>query len=136
MSITQMTEQTVWKIQIFGTNKMTILRGDNMYVIGKTNKSFIRIKLRTMLDDMYNIDDEIYHVVYDCRLEAATIVDDYDEAKQILDEIQNRIDEINFSNICFVGQLVDEEDGFNKVDYAKELKIFSLVPTLVDDFRR
>lgn len=107
-----------------------------MYVIGKTNKNFIRIKMRSMLDDMYNIYDEIYHVVYDCRLEEATIVDDYDEAKQILDEIQNRIDEIDFSNICFVGQLIDEEDGFNKVDYANELKIFQLIPTLVNDFGR
>lgn len=107
-----------------------------MYVIGKTNKSFIRIKLRAMLDDMYNIYDEIYHVVYDCDVNEATLINDYDEANKILDEIQNRIDEINFSNINIVGQVIDEREGFNKVDYAKELKIFSLVPILVDDFRR
>lgn len=107
-----------------------------MYVIGKTNRNLIRIKFRSMLDDMYNIYDEIYHVVYDCSLEEATIVNDYDEAKQLLDEIQSRVGEINFSNISIVGQVIDEREGFNKVDYAKELKIFKLVPTLVKDFWR
>lgn len=107
-----------------------------MYVIGKTKHNFIRIQLRSMMDDMYNIYDAIYHVVYDCDVNEATLINDYDKANQILDEIQNRIDEINFSNINIVGQVIDEREGFNKVDYAKELKIFKLVPTLVKDFWR
>lgn len=107
-----------------------------MYVIGKTNKNFIRIKMRSMLDDMYNIYNEICRVVYNCDVENATLINDYDEAKEILDEIRTRIDEINFYNINIVDQVVDEENGFNKVDYAKELKIFQLIPTCVKDFMR
>lgn len=110
-----------------------------MYVIGKTNKSFIRIKLRTMLDDMYDmydVYDEIYKVVYDCDMNHATLIDDYDEANEILDEIHSRIGEIKFYNMSTIGQAIDEEKGFNKVDYAQELKIFQLIPTLVNDFMR
>lgn len=102
------------------------------YVIGKSKCNFIQIKLRSMLDYMYNIYDEIDKVVYDCNLEEATIINDYDEAKEILDEIQSRIAEIDFDNISIIGQIIDNEKEFNKVEYAKKLKIFKLVPTLVE----
>jgi hypothetical protein len=49
-----------------------------------------------------------------------------------LNEIQNRIAEIGFDNISIIGQVIDNEKGFNKVEYAKKLKIFKLVPTSVD----
>ena len=103
------------------------------YVIGITDFDFIQIKSYTMWDGNGKLWDEIHKVSYDCMIEDATIINSYDEAKEIVDEIQNRISEIEFSNISIIGQLLDEEREFNKVDYAKELKIFRLVPMLVED---
>ena len=103
------------------------------YVIGKTDYNFIRINFRTMWDGARKIWDEVDEVFYDCNIEEATAISSYDEAKEILNEIQNRISEIDFSNISIIGQIVDEANEFNKDNYVKKLKIFKLVPTLVKD---
>jgi hypothetical protein len=103
------------------------------YVIGATDYSFIQIKFCTMWDGMGKLWNEIDKVSYDCFFEYATIINGYDEAKEILNEIQNRISEIDFSNVSILGQIIDEEKGFDKFSYAKKLKIFKLVPTLVED---
>lgn len=103
------------------------------YVIGANVCDFIQIKHRTMWDGGRNIWNEINKVSHNCLIEDATIINSHDEAKKIVNEIQNRINEIEFSNISIIGQLIDEEREFNKIDYAKELKIFRLVPTLVED---
>jgi hypothetical protein len=86
-----------------------------------------------MWDGSGKLWNEIDRVSYDCLCEDATIINSYERAKEIVDEIQSRINEIEFSNISIIGQLIDEEREFNKVDYAKELKIFRLVPTLVEE---
>lgn len=103
------------------------------YVIGKTDYNFIQIKFCTMLDSDFKMWDEVEKVFYDCFFEEATIINGYDEAKEILNEIQNRISEIDFSNISILGQIIDEEKEFDKVNYAKKLKIYRLIPTLVED---
>ena len=102
------------------------------YVIGKTDYNFIQIKFSTMWDGMSKLWDEIDRVRYDCSLEEATVINGCNEAKEILSEIQNRISEIDFDNISIIGQIIDNEEKFNKVEYAKKLKIFELVPTLVE----
>lgn len=102
------------------------------YVIGKTDCNFIQIKFNAMWDGMSKLWDEIGRVRYDCSLEEATVINGYNEAKEILSEIQNRISEIDFDNISIIGQIIDNEKKFNKVEYAKKLKIFELVPTLVE----
>lgn len=103
------------------------------YVIGETDFSFIQIKSYTMWDGMGRLWNEIHNVSYDCCIEDATIINSHDEAKEILNDIQNRVSEIDFSNISILGQILDEEKGFDKFSYAKKLKIFRLVPTLVED---
>lgn len=103
------------------------------YVIGETGFSFIQIKFHTMWDGMGRLWNEIHNVSYDCRIEEATIINSHDEAKEILNEIQNRVSEIDFSNISIIGQILDKEKDFDKFSYAKKLKIFRLVPTLVED---
>lgn len=103
------------------------------YVIGVTDYNFVQIKFCTMWDGMGKLWDEIEKVSYDCFFEDATIISGYDEAKEILSEIQNRISEIDFCNISILGQILDEEKEFDKVEYAKKLKIFKLVPTLIED---
>lgn len=103
------------------------------YVIGISICDFIQIRSRTIWDGSGKLWDEIWKVSHDCLFEDATIINSYERAKEIVAEIQNRINEIEFSNISILGELIDEEREFNKVDYANELKIFRLVPTLVED---
>lgn len=103
------------------------------YVIGETDYNFIQIKFCTMLDSDFKMWDEVEKVFYDCFFEEATIINDYDKAKKILNEIQNRISEIDFSNISVIGQILDEGKDFDKFNFANKLKIFRLVPTLVED---
>lgn len=103
------------------------------YVIGKTDYNFIQIKFCTMWDGGGTLWNEIEKVSYDCFIEEASIIKGYDNAKEILSEIQDRISEIDFSNISILGEIIDKEKGFDKDDYAKKLKIFELVPTLVED---
>lgn len=105
-----------------------------LYVIGENNYSFVQIREYTMWDSDGNCRDEIVEIRYNCSMEEATItVGGYEEAKKILREIQDRVSEIDFTNISVIGQLIDEKKAFNKSDYVKKLKIFRLVPTLVDD---
>lgn len=104
------------------------------YVVGTSICDFIQIKyIRTMYDFKGNLWSEIGEVLYDCLIEDATIINSYDEAKEIVDEIQGRINEIEFSNISIIDEILDEGREFDKVDYVKKLKIFRLVPTLVED---
>lgn len=103
------------------------------YVIGKADYNFVEIEFQTLWDGMGKVWTEIHKVLYDCDIEDATIINSYDDAKKILNDIQSRISEIDFSNISIIGQLIDDEHGFSKDDYAKQLKIFRLVPTLVED---
>lgn len=103
------------------------------YVIGETNFSFIQIKSCTMWDGHRNMWNEIHKVSYDCNIEEATIINSHDKARELLSEIQNRVSEIDFSNISIIGEILDEGREFDKADYVKKLKIFRLVPTLVEE---
>lgn len=103
------------------------------YVIGVTDYEFIQIKSELMWDGRKNFWTAVKNVLYDCFFEDATIINDYDKANEVLSEIQNRVSEIDFSNISILGQMIDEENNFDKAEYAKKLKIFELVPTLVED---
>lgn len=105
------------------------------YVIGREGyNSFIRIVYITRIDTrtlkMYT---KIEKVFYNCLLREATIIPSYDEAKRVLNEIQNRISEIDFSNDLIIDQIIDKKKGFDKTAYAEELKIYNLVPTLMKD---
>ena len=104
-----------------------------LYVIGETDYNFIRIEYETMWDGGANLWNEVKRVEYGCFIESATIINGHDRAKEVLEEIQNRISEIRFSDICLVGQIIAERNGFDKVAYAKRLKIFELVPTPIED---
>lgn len=69
---------------------------------------------------------------YDCFEEDATIFRSLDKVQETFNEIQNGIDEIDFENITILGNLIDKDEGFDKVDYAQQLKIYELVPQLVN----
>ena len=104
-----------------------------LYVIGESNYSFIQIRSSTMWDGYNKFWNEVDGIQYDCSIQEATIINGYEETKKILREIQDRVSEIDFTNISVIGQLIDEKKAFNKSDYAEKLKIFRLVPTLVND---
>lgn len=103
------------------------------YVIGESNFSFVQIKSSAMWDGDRRFWNEIYKVLYDCNIEEATIINSHEEAKKALNEIQSRTSEINFDNVSVIGQILDEGRNFDKFDFAKKLKIYRLVPTLVED---
>lgn len=103
------------------------------YVIGETNFSFVQIKTCTMWDAHNRFWNEIHKVLYDCNIEEATIINSHEEAKKVLNKIQNRTSEIDFTNVSVIGQILDEGKDFDKFDFANKLKIFRLVPTLVED---
>lgn len=50
-----------------------------------------------------------------------------------LEYIKSNAANIQFTNNNFVAQVLDEDAGFDKTVYAKELKLFELVPVLADD---
>jgi hypothetical protein len=60
---------------------------------------------------------------YEAPLDEATIVKDYDEAERLLGEIQENVENINFSNNNIIADILDKEHSFDKVSYSKELKI-------------
>lgn len=106
------------------------------YVIGREGyNSFIRIEYIVRMNTRtLEMRREIEKVFYDCPIKEATIINtSYDEAKEVLNEIQNRISEIDFSNDLIIDHIIDKKKGFDKTTYAKELKIYNLVPTLVKD---
>ena len=103
------------------------------YVIGETDYNFIQIKFCTMWDGGAKMWYEVEKVFYGSFCEEATIINGYDEAKKILREIQSKVSEISFDNISIIGQILDERKDFDKLDFAKKLKIYKLVPTLVED---
>lgn len=106
------------------------------YVIGRADcTSFIQVKYVTRIDTRtLRMWGEIEKVFYNCPLQEATIINiSYDKAKEVLNEIKNRISEIDFSNNLIIDQIIDKKNGFDKTTYAEELKIYNLVPTLMED---
>lgn len=103
------------------------------YVIGETDYSFIQIKSCTMWDGGGKLWSEIEKVSYNCFFEEATIINSREEANKVLNEIQDRTSVIDFDNVSVIGQILDDGRNFDKYDFVKKLKIYKLVPTLVED---
>ena len=104
----------------------------NMYVIGKSNNEFIKITHNATMYDGRKMLNEIQNCEHGSQLSDATIITDYEKAKTILDEIQNNIENIQFTNSSAIGEILDRENSFDKITYSKELKIYELVPIVVN----
>lgn len=98
-----------------------------MYVIGRSENDFITIYNGVLYDGrkLYN---EIKTVEYKASLKEATIISDYDRAKDILKEIQGNVESINFFNASIIGEILDRKHSFDKIGYSKELRIYELMP--------
>lgn len=105
-----------------------------MYVIGVSDWRLIKI---IKMDALYNGEDmwsEVKSIEYDTSLsDQATIFPDIEIAKETLEYIKNNAKNIQFTNNNFVAQVLDEDNGFDKMSYAKELKLFELVPVLFNE---
>ncbi len=101
-----------------------------MYVIGRNDFEFINITHRETLYDGRKVWSEVRKLEYETPLDKATIINNYDEAEELLKEIQVNVENINFSNNDIIADILDKEYSFNKVSYSKELKIYELVPVL------
>ena len=99
-----------------------------MYVIGLNEWNFLKIKLRTMmLWETCKTWNELEKIHYECDLNTATVLPNYKNVENLLEEIKNRKNEIVFENNNIIGQIIDRKNGYRiNVD---ELKIYELVPT-------
>lgn len=104
-----------------------------MYVIGIDDCRLIKVIRFDTLYDGKNIWQDPRSVEYDALLDEATIFNDHEQAKRILDCIKSNAEHITFNNNNIVGNILDKDGGFDKLSYAKELKLFELVPVLTDD---
>lgn len=95
-----------------------------MYVIGKNDYEFIRITYWPQ---------EVRTLEYAAPLNKATIISNYEDAKKLLKEIQNNINNIDVINHRIIGNIVDKNNSFNKVAYSRDLRIFELVPMLSEE---
>jgi hypothetical protein len=80
--------------------------------------------------------NEIRDIEYDAPLDKATIINDYDRAEELLKEIKSNVENINFSNNSIIGEILDRENSFDKVDYSKELKIYELLPVAYEPYSK
>lgn len=98
-----------------------------MYVIGLDKWNFLRIKLKTMMSwETCKTWNEITKVYYECDLNTATVLPNYENAENLLEKIKNVKDENIFENDNIIGKIIDEKNGNRiKVD---ELKIYKLIP--------
>lgn len=102
-----------------------------MYAIGITDYDFIKVVRSDTLYDGLKIWSEVRDVEYGANLAESTVFVDLEVAEKILQEIQSNVEEIQFSNNDVIGEVIDKE-SFDKVAYSRELKIYELVPTLVE----
>ncbi|WP_462350181.1 hypothetical protein [Eubacterium ventriosum] len=98
-----------------------------MYVIGLDKWNFLKIKLRTMMTlETCKTWNEIAKVYYECDLNTATVLPNYEDAESLLEKIKNIKNENIFENNNIIGQIIDTKNGNRiKVD---ELKIYELIP--------
>ena len=99
-----------------------------MYVLGKSDYDFIKITRNNTLYDGHNLWNEVRSLEYGAPLYQATITPNYEDAQKLLEEIQNNVEKIKFANDNIIGEIIDKENSFDKVAYAKELKIYELIP--------
>lgn len=105
-----------------------------MYVIGVSDWRLIKIIKMDALYDGKDMWSEVRSIEYDTSLsDQATIFPDIEIAKETLEYIKSNAENIQFTNNNFVAQVLDEDNGFDKMSYAKELKLFELVPVLFND---
>lgn len=100
------------------------------YVIGANELDFIKIT-NNLLYDGRRMWNEVKSVEYEIPLDEATIIKNYDEAKRVIEDIQNNTENIKFFNHSIIGEILDREHSFDKVSYSKELKIYELMPVEV-----
>lgn len=100
------------------------------YVIGTNELDFIKIT-NNLLYDGRKMWNEIKSVEYEISLDEATIIENYDEAKRVLEDIQNNTENIKFFNHDIIGEILDKEHSFDKISYSRGLKIYELMPVEV-----
>lgn len=102
-----------------------------MYVIGRSDYDFIKV-VHGVAYDGQGISMMIESVEYNLPSGEVTIFPDYETAKDAIKIIQENAEDIKFTNSSIVGEILDRE-SFDKIAYSKELKIYELVPTEVNE---
>lgn len=100
-----------------------------MYVIGRNDFEFIRIRYTKPMYDGHEIWTEIATIEYNTSLNEATIIPDHNDAKELLKRIKEKCESIKFENADIIGEILDKKHRFDKLKYISELKIYVLLPT-------
>lgn len=101
-----------------------------MYVIGEDkHNTFIKIRTRFAA----NLKFEIWQVVYDIPQKQATLFETFQEVVTAYNEILNRVKQIDFETNYALLDILNEKKGFDKIDFARNLKIYKLTPQLLDN---
>lgn len=103
-----------------------------MYVLGRNDYDFIKVTYSATLYDGQKIWNEVRNLEYETPLHKATIIPNYEDAEKLLEEIQSNVENIKFTNNSIIGEILDKEHSFDKNNYTKELKIYELMPVVVD----
>lgn len=98
-----------------------------MYVIGLDKWNFLKIELRTMMSwKTGKTWNEITKVYYECDLNTATVLPNYEDAENLLEKINNIKNKNIFENNNIIGQIIDKKNG-NRIK-INDLKIYELIP--------
>lgn len=102
-----------------------------MYAVGRNEYDFINVARNETMYDGHKLWNEVHEVEYGANLANATIIPDIKVAEQFIEDIQSNVENIKFTNSSVIREILDGE-SFDKVAYSKELKIYELVPALIE----
>lgn len=106
-----------------------------LYVIGVNEYDFIKvggIMVPSNSKEYIGLNDYITNVYYEVSVEQASKYFSWQDAENHLIQIKQNIENIQFNNDNVIGNVIDKENGFDKFSYANSLKIYNLVPKLVE----
>lgn len=103
---------------------MTYEEDLGFYLIGKSEYEFIKINRDKTTNN-------IYTVLYDIEEFDASIFHSYHLAELILNEIKERMTDIKFRSDS-VQNVLNRQYGFDYKSYVDSLKIYKMVPQLVE----
>lgn len=98
--------------------------------MSRTDYDFIKVARTDAMYDGHELWNEVHKVEYEANLANAAIISDLEVAKRLIEDIQSNVEYIEFTNNSVVGEILGKE-SFDKVAYVRDLKIYELVPILV-----
>ncbi len=103
-----------------------------MYVIGLNEDEYLQFVTIFTCNEKGHSDNKIRIVWYDINSIDATTISSYEEAKERLDDIKENYEDIDFNCKNVLTKIMGRDKMFNKKEYIDNLKIYRLIPELVE----